>query len=87
MNVKKTIETLLDGEVVLRMAVTKAGPVVTDNGNFILDWKFQQESRRDWKHVEVVVKMIPGVVEVGLFLNMATKVYIGWPNGEVKIQE
>lgn len=25
-----------------------------------------------------------GVVEVGLFLNMVTKVYIGLPNGEVK---
>lgn len=34
------------------------GPVVTDNSNFILDWKFDQA--QDWKEVNTAIKMIPG---------------------------
>lgn len=35
--IMKLIEQRLEGESVLRMAQSKVGPVVTDNGNFILD--------------------------------------------------
>lgn len=83
-NVKNKLESILGGEANLRMAVAKAGPVITDNGNFILDWQFP-ENTGNWKQTELTIKMIPGVVEVGLFLNMATKIYIGMSNGEVKI--
>ena len=34
------------------------GPVVTDNSNFILDWKF--ERAQNWKEVNTAIKMIPG---------------------------
>lgn len=34
------------------------GPVVTDNSNFILDWKF--EEAQNWKEVNTAIKMIPG---------------------------
>lgn len=34
------------------------GPVVTDNSNFILDWKFEKE--HNWKEVNTAIKMIPG---------------------------
>lgn len=34
------------------------GPVVTDNSNFILDWKF--EHAQNWKEVNTAIKMIPG---------------------------
>lgn len=34
------------------------GPVVTDNSNFILDWKFERVHR--WKDVHQAIKMIPG---------------------------
>ncbi len=34
------------------------GPVVTDNSNFILDWKF--EHAHNWKEVNTAIKMIPG---------------------------
>lgn len=34
------IRQKLDGKPVLRMAKTKCGPVVTDNGNFVLDCEF-----------------------------------------------
>lgn len=45
----------------------------SDNGNYILDCKF------DFTDValETKIKMIPGVVEVGIFSKLATKVFIG----------
>ncbi|XP_072112809.1 ribose-5-phosphate isomerase [Mobula birostris] len=79
--VTRAIVTKFGGNVDLRMAVSKAGPVVTDNGNFILDWKFSNIS--DWKDVNVGIKMIPGVVETGLFIDMAERVYFGMKDGTV----
>lgn len=32
--------------------------MVTDNSNFILDWKF--EKPQNWKEVNTAIKMIPG---------------------------
>ncbi|EOA98555.1 Ribose-5-phosphate isomerase [Anas platyrhynchos] len=68
------------GAAELRMAVSKAGPVVTDNGNFILDWKFDKV--HEWSEVNTAIKMIPGVVETGLFINMAEVVYFGMEDGQ-----
>ncbi|XP_041057568.1 ribose-5-phosphate isomerase isoform X1 [Carcharodon carcharias] len=59
--VTKAIAAKFGGAAELRMAVNKAGPVVTDNGNFILDWKFNNIS--DWKNVNVGIKMIPGLTQ------------------------
>ncbi|KAM6269803.1 ribose-5-phosphate isomerase isoform 2-T2 [Porphyrio hochstetteri] len=73
------------GAVELRMAVSKAGPVVTDNGNFILDWKFDRV--HEWSEVNAAIKMIPGVVETGLFINMAEVVYFGMEDGSVSVRE
>lgn len=80
--VKRTIEAQLGGCAELRMAKSKAGPLVTDNSNFILDWKFPQ-SQNNWKQIDTTIKMIPGVVETGLFIGMATKVYFGNQDGSV----
>jgi len=66
----------------LRMASKKAGPVVTDNGNFILDWKFDQV--HDWNEAHTFIKLIPGVVETGLFVNMANCVIFGMEDGSTK---
>ncbi|KAF2069299.1 hypothetical protein CYY_009380 [Polysphondylium violaceum] len=65
---------------VLRMAVNKAGPVVSDNGNFIIDAKFQPPLS-NIPQLAIDIKMIPGVVETGLFINMAKKVYFGQKDG------
>ncbi len=65
------------------MAVAKAGPCITDNGNFILDWNFTNRDV-DWNIVNREILMIPGVVETGLFVNMATKIYFGMADGTVK---
>lgn len=36
--VKRAVEARYGGVAELRMGVNKAGPLVTDNGNFVLDW-------------------------------------------------
>lgn len=73
------------GQASLRMAVSKAGPVVTDNSNFILDWKF--EGAHNWKEVNTAIKMIPGVVETGLFVGMAERAYFGLEDGSVQVRD
>ncbi|GAM25339.1 hypothetical protein SAMD00019534_085140, partial [Acytostelium subglobosum LB1] len=67
---------------VLRMAVNKAGPVVSDNGNFIIDAQF--DTLNDVPAIATQIKMIPGVVETGLFVNVACRAYFGQADGTVK---
>jgi len=50
-------------------------PFVTDNGNYIVDCKF--ESIPDPPAMETRIKLIPGVVECGLFIDIADTVIIG----------
>jgi ribose 5-phosphate isomerase A len=65
----------LKGKPKLREGNGKVGPVVTDNGNFILDTDFG--IIKDAEKLNTQIKSIPGVVETGLFLNIATLVYVG----------
>ncbi|XP_032541692.1 ribose-5-phosphate isomerase isoform X2 [Chiroxiphia lanceolata] len=83
--VTRALTRKFGGVVELRMAVSKAGPVVTDNGNFILDWKFDKVHQ--WSEVNTAIKMIPGVVETGLFIDMAEVVYFGMEDGSVSVRE
>jgi ribose 5-phosphate isomerase A len=50
-------------DITLRMAEKKDGPVITENRNFILDVKF----REIHKALERDIKVVPGVIESGLF--------------------
>lgn len=60
-------------------------PVTTDNGNLIIDVEFGPIN--DATSLETRLKSIPGVVETGLFLGMADRVYVGLRNGEVRVLE
>jgi ribose 5-phosphate isomerase A len=53
----------------------KAGPVVTDNGNFILDCYFGPI--HDASSLYKELKCLSGILDVGLFCNMAKSAYIG----------
>jgi ribose 5-phosphate isomerase A len=53
----------------------KAGPIITDNGNFIIDAHFGEIV--DPEGLAETIKKLVGVVEVGLFINMADAVYFG----------
>ncbi|KAJ1665870.1 ribose-5-phosphate isomerase rki1 [Coemansia sp. RSA 1813] len=65
----------------LRQAVRKAGPVVTDNGNFILDVSLG--TIYEALEVEQLIKMIPGVIEVGIFSGMASEAWFGNEDGSI----
>ncbi|MHA1232875.1 MAG: ribose 5-phosphate isomerase A [Candidatus Helarchaeota archaeon] len=69
----------------LRMAVKKLGPVVSDNGNFIIDAQISDLKDRDLKDLEKNLNAIPGIVENGLFINMTDTVYVGEGKGARKI--
>jgi len=65
----------------LRMAVKKAGPVVTDNGNFILDVDFGIITNP--KDLSIKLSQLPGVVDHGIFVDMAEKAFFGQADGTV----
>jgi ribose 5-phosphate isomerase A len=80
--VKHKIEAL-GGKPVLREGKGKVGPVITDNGNVVIDASFGVI--RNAAELELKLKMIPGVVETGLFIGLASTAYIGKPSGVEKI--
>ena len=66
----------LGGQAELRMAVRKAGPVVTDQGNLVLDVKFAG-GISDPLALEKEINNLPGVLENGLFVNLTDQVLVG----------
>jgi ribose 5-phosphate isomerase A len=72
----------LGAEAVLREAVRKAGPVITEHGNFIVDVRLKHAS--DPAALEAEFNHIPGVVENGLFTRMRPSVFIACRNGTVE---
>ena len=72
----KDIISEMGGVSNLRMATKKAGPVVTDQGNLILDVLFN-DGIKDPKDVEIRINNIPGVLENGLFIDLTDKVLVG----------
>jgi ribose 5-phosphate isomerase A len=66
----------LGGAPTLRLATSgKDGPVVTDNGQFILDVRFPPGT--DLRAADAGLHQIPGVMETGLFFDLARKVVVG----------
>ncbi|CCD23446.1 ribose-5-phosphate isomerase RKI1 NDAI_0B04120 [Naumovozyma dairenensis CBS 421] len=61
----------------------KAGPVVTDNNNFIIDADFG--TIEDPKQLHKDIKLLVGVIETGLFIDNAAKVYFGNEDGSVEL--
>lgn len=81
--IKHRIESLFGGELKLRMAIAKAGPCITDNHNFLLDWFFEGSAATDFDGINREIQMIPGVIDTGLFIGMASKAYFGMADGSV----
>ena len=65
----------LGGTPELRMGVNKDGPVITDQGNMVLDVKMTGID--DPAELEKTINNIPGVLENGLFVGVADEVLIG----------
>lgn len=65
----------IGGEAIVREGMKKVGPVITDNGNIIVDAIFGLINEPE--KLEPKLKAIVGVVETGLFVGMTDVVYLG----------
>jgi len=70
----------MGGKPELRMGVKKAGPVVTDQGNLVIDVKFDEIANPG--ELEKEINNIPGVLENGLFVGVADVVLVGEIKGD-----
>lgn len=76
--------TDLGGDPTLRRAEKKDGPVVTDNGNLVLDCDFGTID--DPNSLATSLSKMPGVVEHGIFAGLAETVYVGTDDGVDSIE-
>ena len=67
----------------LREAIKKMGPVISDNGNFIIDAEITDI--KNPKTLELELNGIPGIVDNGLFIDMTDIVYLGSDTGIIKL--
>jgi len=90
----------LGANAILREAVRKAGPVITEHGNIILDIRFGTENKETEFHgytaaiaapalidpslMETELNLIPGVVENGFFTGKPPVIFIACSDGTVK---
>jgi ribose 5-phosphate isomerase A len=75
----------LGGKPLLRESSGKVGAVVTDNGNYIVDADFGAID--DVEELNQRLKLVPGVIETGLFIGMADRVYLGKKDGIIKLEK
>jgi ribose 5-phosphate isomerase A len=69
---------------VLRDAERKSGPVVTDNGNLVVDCDFGVvDTPAD---LGGAIDALPGVLAHGLFVGMADEIHVGTGDG-VRVRE
>ena len=65
LHVEEELKKIGVSELLLRPAKGKDGPIITENGNLILDARFHNIG----KDMEHAIKSITGVIESGLFIN------------------
>ena len=68
--VEERLRALGAGAVTLRAAESKDGPVLTENGNLILDARFDDVPDR----LEADIAAIPGAIESGLFVGFPVEI-------------
>jgi ribose 5-phosphate isomerase A len=67
-----------------RLRMDGAEPYLTDEGHYLLDCLLDGA---DPQALDTRLKMVPGVVEHGLFLGMASRALLGTPAGDVEVLE
>ncbi|MGA7861821.1 MAG: ribose-5-phosphate isomerase RpiA [Thermoplasmata archaeon] len=67
----------------LRSDRTTGAPILTDNGNELLDL-FPENGVHDPSRLEHELRQMPGVIETGLFVGLASRIYVGLPDGTVQ---
>jgi ribose 5-phosphate isomerase A len=71
----------------VRTGADGARPVITENGNLMLDCAPVKPlpDRPAARALEATLRAIPGVVDTGLFLGTAERVLVGFPDGRVDV--
>jgi ribose 5-phosphate isomerase A len=80
---ERTFEKLQLLGCIAKRRMNGANPYYTDNGNYIVDCAF--EHIYDAPALHAGVNEITGVVDNGLFIQIATKLVLGFTNGETRI--
>jgi ribose 5-phosphate isomerase A len=80
---KKALESF--GCEVVRREIIQGEPYITDNGNYILDCDFEYIAEPE--QLEKQINNIPGVVENGLFINLAHQVIVGGKQGIITLDK
>jgi ribose 5-phosphate isomerase A len=60
-------------------------PFITDNGNYVYNCRFERID--DPQTLDRSLKSIPGVVETGLFLGLATKAVVAYPDRTIVLEK
>ena len=81
--VKETI-VAMGGKPVVRECKGKLGPIITDNGNAVIDAYFGEIVNP--AELAVKVKMVPGVIETGFFIGLTDIAYIASSTTMEKIE-
>lgn len=68
--------------IVASLRQKEGKPFITDHQHYILDCYF--DAIKDPQQLNIDLHLIPGVVETGLFVGMATKIITGYANGDIK---
>ena len=76
LHVEEELNKIGANEIVLRPAKGKDGPCITENGNLILDCRFNNMH----SHFEKDIKAITGVIESGLFMGYNLEVLVASNN-------
>lgn len=69
----------------MRMNDKKDGPVITENGNYLIDVYLKKWP--DLSSINPVLKSVSGIVETSLFYNMANKAIIAGEEGVVVLEK
>jgi len=76
----------LGANVILREAIRKAGPVITEHGNIILDIRLDEKLHESQSPIKMESELnhIPGIVENGFFTGKPPVVFIARSDGTVE---
>jgi ribose 5-phosphate isomerase A len=71
-HVEKELKALGADSLVLRLATGKDGPIITENGNLLIDARFTEIT----DDLEFKIKSITGVIDSGLFINYKVEILV-----------
>lgn len=70
--------------MIIRDGIRKKGPIITDNGNFIMDIKWAANQKINPVKLESELNAIPGIIENGFFTQKVPRVFLSRANGIVE---